>query len=80
VRDHALALACMREGVIAVQARGYDELSAGTLARFAETHIAPLKPAALRRALAASLAALMREGAELRVPNAEAVAERLGLG
>ena len=33
VRDHALALACLREGVTAVQARGYDDLSAETLAR-----------------------------------------------
>src|SRR5436190_808789 len=33
-RDHALSLACLRQGVLAVQARGYDDLSAETLARF----------------------------------------------
>ena len=34
VRDHALSLACLRQGLPAVQARGYDDLSADTLARF----------------------------------------------
>src|SRR5213076_2259216 len=33
VRDHALSLACLLQGVPAVQARGYDDLSAETLAR-----------------------------------------------
>src|SRR5437667_10363047 len=40
VRDHALAVACLREGVPAVQARGYDDLSAETLAHCEDTHIA----------------------------------------
>jgi hypothetical protein len=34
VRDHALSLACLRQGLIAVQARGYDDLPAQILARF----------------------------------------------
>jgi hypothetical protein len=34
VRDHALSLACLRQGRPAVHARGYDDLSAETLARF----------------------------------------------
>src|SRR5206468_12247247 len=68
VRDHALAVACLREGVPAVQARGYDDLSAETLARFDATHIAAPEPGALRAALAASVAALMREAAEARLP------------
>jgi hypothetical protein len=38
VRDHALSLACLREGVPAVQARGYDDLSAETLARARARH------------------------------------------
>src|SRR5438105_10963071 len=39
VRDHALSLACLRQGLPAVQARGYDDLSADTLARFAGAHV-----------------------------------------
>ena len=77
VRDHALSLACLREGLVAVQARGYDDLSAETLGRFADTHIAARDPDALRAALAASVRALLHEGAEARLPHAEAVAQRL---
>jgi hypothetical protein len=75
VRDHALSLACLRQGLPAVQARGYDDLPAETLARFGETHAGAAEPGALRAALAASVRALMREGAGL--PSAKVVAERL---
>jgi hypothetical protein len=77
VRDHALALACLREGLTAVQARGYDDLSAETLARFEDALVGALEPGALRAALGASVIALMREGAEARLPHAQVVAERL---
>jgi hypothetical protein len=77
VRDHALSLACLREGRTAVQARGYDDLPAETLARFEAAHVGALDPWALRVALAASVAALLREGVEARAPQAQAVAERL---
>jgi hypothetical protein len=77
VRDHALALACLREGVTAVQARGYDDLSAETLAPYEETHVGSLEAAALRAALAASVMALTCEGAEGGLPNAQIVADRL---
>jgi len=77
VRDHALALACLREGVPAVQARGYDDLSGETLARFGDAHVAALEPEALRTALTASVAALVREGAEAQLPHAGVVTERL---
>jgi hypothetical protein len=77
VRDHALSLACLRQGVPAVQARGYDDLSAETLARFGAAHVASVEPGALRAALAASVLALMREGAEARLPHAEAVGQRI---
>ena len=77
VRDHALSLACLREGLPAVQARGYDDLPADTLARFDDSHVGALQPHALRRALAASVLALMREGAEARLPHADTVAQRL---
>jgi hypothetical protein len=77
VRDHALSLACLRRGLPAVEARGYDELSAETLARFDDAHVGAVEPIALRAGLAASVLALMREGAEARLPHAGTVAERL---
>jgi hypothetical protein len=77
VRDHALSLACLREGVPAVQARGYDDLSADTIARFEAAHIGAVEPDALRRALAASVLALIGEGAKAYLPHAETVAQRL---
>src|SRR5256886_13362500 len=77
VRDHALSLACLRQGLPAVQARGYDDLSAETLARFEAAHVGAVEPGALRAALAASVAALVREGAEARLSHADIVARRL---
>jgi hypothetical protein len=77
VRDHALSLACLREGVPAVQARGYDDLSAETLARFDQVHVSALEPEPLRAALAGWVRALMREGSEARLPHADVVAQRL---
>ena len=77
VRDHALSLACLRYGLPAVQARGYDDLSADTLARFEATHVGAVEPGALRVALAASVLALMGAGAEARLPHADTVAQRL---
>jgi hypothetical protein len=77
VRDHALSLACLREGLVAVQARGYDDLPAETFAGFADAHIGVVEPATLRVALAASARALVREGAEVRLPHADVVAQRL---
>jgi hypothetical protein len=62
VRDHALSLACLREGRPAVQARGYDDLSAETLARFEDAHVGAVEPAALRAARA-STACSCRRGA-----------------
>jgi predicted nucleotidyltransferase len=77
VRDHALSLACLRHGVVAVQARGYDELPAEILAQFNRTLVGAAEPGTLRAALAASVTALLREGAKARISAAEAVAERL---
>jgi hypothetical protein len=77
LRDHALALACLREGRTAVQARGYDDLSADTLAQLDDAHVGALEPDALRTALAASVLALVREGSEARLPHAERVASSL---
>jgi hypothetical protein len=77
VRDHALSLACLRRGLPTVQARGYDDLPAEDLARLADTHVGALDAAPLRKALAASVLALMDEGVEARFPHAPTVAERL---
>jgi hypothetical protein len=77
VRDHALSLACLRCGLTAVQARGYDDLPAGTLAGFSATHVGGLEPERLRGALAAAVRALLREGGEAGVPVTGAVAQRL---
>jgi hypothetical protein len=77
VRDHALSLACLRQGLPAVQARGFDDLPAETLARLEHAHVGAVEPGALRAALATSVLALMREGAEARLPHADAVAQRL---
>ena len=79
VRDHSLSLACLRQGLPAVQARGYDDLPAKTIARFEDAHVGTVEPVGLRAALLASVAALMREGEEARLPHAHVVSERLAL-
>jgi len=77
VRDHALSLACLREGLPAVQARNYDDLSQETLARFEDAHVGAVQPGPLRAALAACVRALLEEGARAHITNAQVVAERL---
>ena len=77
VRDHALSLACLRHGLPAVQARGYDDLPAHILARLEGVHLGAIEPDALRAALAASVRALIHAGTEARLRHADTVAERL---
>jgi predicted nucleotidyltransferase len=77
VRDRALTLACLRRGLPAVQARGYDELPAEVLAELDESHVGSLQPDRLRTNLSAAIAALLREGEESGVSSASAVAQRL---
>jgi hypothetical protein len=77
VRDHALSLACLREGLPAAQARGYDDLPVKILARSEDAHVGTLEPGPLRAALAASVAALLREGVDAHLPHASVVADRL---
>jgi hypothetical protein len=77
VRDHALSLACLLRGLSAVQALSYDDLPAESLAGFEAAHVGTVDPATLRSALAASVGALLREGAEARLPHAPLVEERL---
>jgi hypothetical protein len=77
VRDHALSLACLNRGEVAVQARGYDDLPPETLAGLERTHVGSVEADALRSALGASLIALLDEGAEAGLPDVDVVAERL---
>ena len=77
VRDHALALACLREGVTATQARGYDDLSAQALRPFEDAHVGAVEPEARRKALTVSVRALLTEGEEARLQNAHVVGDRL---
>ena len=77
VRDHALSLACLRRGLVAVQGRGYDVLPSDALAGLDATLPGSVERDALRAALAASVFVLLREGAEADLAHAEAVAERL---
>lgn len=77
VRDHALSLACLRRELPAVQARGYDDLPADTLASFDGAHVGSLEREALRSALASAIRALLHESKKASVPSAETVAQRL---
>ncbi len=77
VRDHALSLACIRQGMPGAQARGYDELRPEELARFGAAHVCALEPEALRAALASCISALVHEGEEAELPHARVVADRL---
>lgn len=77
VRDHALALACLRLGLPAVQARGYDELPQDVLAGFEATRVKSHEPEHLRGCLAAAVRELLREGKEAGVAVADNVGARL---
>ncbi len=77
VRDHGLSLACLRQGVTVIQARGYDDLSADTHARFTDTHVSAAEPSVLRAALTACVRALMLEGVDAHLQPAEIVARIL---
>src|SRR5438105_14700461 len=77
VRDHALSLACLGQGLPPAQARTYADLPIQTLARFEDVHRGAVEPGALRGALAASVLALLHEGTEERLPHAHVIADRL---
>lgn len=77
VRDHALSLACLRAGVTAVQARGYDDLPIDVRRRLEPALVGALEPTRLQLALAAAIEALLVEGAEAHLPTAAVVADRL---
>lgn len=61
VRDHALALACVRYGVPAVQGRGMDQLPAEVTAGFAAALVRSVDGAELERAFRAVTESLIAE-------------------
>jgi hypothetical protein len=61
VRDHVLALACLRHGSRAVQARGIDDLPPEVTAAVAGALVSSLDPGELARAFRAATAALLAE-------------------
>ncbi len=71
-----LSLACLRQGLPAVQARGYDDLSAETLARFEAAHVGAVEPGALRQPLprpfSRSCAQARRRVYRTRIPSRSA--------
>lgn len=77
VRDHALSLACLHRGLPPVQARGYDDLPPEVLATLDGSHVGSVESDALRRALAASVLALLDEAAEADLTDVDVVAKRL---
>ena len=73
MRDHVLALACLRRGVPAVQGRGMDDLPPEITAVLAPALVRSLDAAELRRAFAVAIGALLDE---VRLVDAE-LADRL---
>jgi hypothetical protein len=61
VRDHVLALACVRHGVPAVQGRGMDSLPPDVTAPMATALVRSLDAAELRRAFASACELLLAE-------------------
>jgi predicted nucleotidyltransferase len=61
VRDHALALACLRHGLLAVQGRGMDRLPREVSAPFEGALVRTLEAEELRRAFAVAIQGLLRE-------------------
>jgi predicted nucleotidyltransferase len=61
VRDHALALACLRHNLPAVQGRGMDRLPQEVKVRFEGAFVRTLEPEELRRAFVAAIDGLLSE-------------------
>lgn len=61
LRDHVLALACVRHGVPASQGRGMDRLPASVVEPLAGALVGGLSDGELRRAFAVGVAALLAE-------------------
>jgi predicted nucleotidyltransferase len=61
IRDHTIALACIRLGVSAVYGRGVDQLPAAVTAPLADALVRSLEGSELRRALAVATMCLIGE-------------------
>jgi hypothetical protein len=73
IRDHALALACVRHGLPAAHGRGIDQLPGEATAPFEDSLVRELDAGELRRAFRAAVSGLI---AEIRHAD-EALARRL---
>jgi len=85
VRDQALALACLRHGLEARNARGFDQLPAPVTAALGDALVRSIDRAELLRALASAIEGLLREavadgdlGATVEGPLRELVSEDWG--
>jgi hypothetical protein len=74
LRDHALALSCVRLGLPAAHGRGMDQLPAEVAAPFENTLVGRLDAGEMARAFAAAIAGLRRE---IEAADAE-LARKLG--
>jgi hypothetical protein len=79
VRDQALALACLRQGLEGTHGRRFDDLPREVLAPFADTLVRSLERKELRRGLGRAVAALLRESAEAGELAARVEAQLLAL-
>ena len=61
IRDHTLALACIRHGLPATHGRGIDQLPAGVAARFEGSLVRQLDAAELSRAFRVAISGLLSE-------------------
>ena len=77
LRDHALSLACLRYGLPAAQARGYDKVPSEVLDRLEESHVGNLRPGDLQAALSACVSALGHEAEQAHLPEAGEIVGRL---
>lgn len=77
IRDHALALACLRFGETAFYAKGVDSLPHDVTAQFEDTLVRALTPAELQRALQAVTALLVGEIGEAQPELARRLAAPL---
>jgi hypothetical protein len=77
VRDHVLALACVRHGVPAVQGRGMDSLPRELMETFTGALVRSLEPVELRRAFRCSCELLLAEVEKVDAELARQLAEPL---
>ncbi len=77
IRDHALALACVRHGLPAAHGRGVDQLPVDVTAPWEASLVRQLTPAELSRAFRAAVSGLLSEIRCTDAPTAERLEEPL---